>query len=109
MPSLKNKIVEYCDTVSVPEFINNLSCDREALLAQFAEISAKSGTVSGENLYDVALSLNAESKQTMFALEVFKQLGLIIYEGGYIQINRGVKTKLENSELYNIVKEVQTK
>ncbi len=109
LPSLKNKIVEYCDTVSVPEFINNLSCDREALLAQFAEISAKSGTVSGENLYDVALSLNAESKQTMFALEVFKQLGLIIYEGGYIQINRGVKTKLENSELYNIVKEVQTK
>lgn len=110
LPSLENKAVEYCEIPSLPKFIKNLSCERENLLSDFAGISANAGNMVGESAYDIAEASNASDRiQLMFALQVFKQLGLVSVEGGALQVIRGVKTKLENSDLYNFIKEVQTK
>ena len=53
------------------------------------------------------ISRVADKLQYMFAIKVFEQLGLITFENGRLEVNRGVKSKLENSELYNIIKEAR--
>lgn len=42
--------------------------------------------------------------QAYFSLKVFGQLGLINFENGRLAVNKGVKSKLENSQLYNLVR-----
>ena len=45
-------------------------------------------------------------RELAFALAVFEQLSLVSLENGRVTVNRGVKTELANSELYNIVSKV---
>ena len=48
-----------------------------------------------------------EKLQVFFALKVFEQLKLIAFENGRLEVRRGQKSRLENSELYNMINEMQ--
>ena len=103
--SLKDKKVIICKDFEGNNYIKGLPTERSTLLQIFATISANSANLYGENSAQVALrnNLGFAATETAFALEVFRQLSLITFEGGKLSIIRGVKTDLTNSELYNIV------
>ena len=90
-------------------YLKPLSADRGDLLKIFSAVLANMNTVTGLDSGEVALSSDiCPSKvQTAFALEVFRQLRLISFEDGKFKLFRGVKTDLNNSELYNIVNTVK--
>ena len=75
----------------------------------FAHISANAYDFEGATAEEVVKRNAFDDKiQTMFALKVFEQLGLISFDGGRLCVNRGVKSKLDNSELYTTVSAVVT-
>ncbi|MDE6868281.1 MAG: single-stranded-DNA-specific exonuclease RecJ [Clostridia bacterium] len=102
--SLENKEVVICSDIQGNNFIKNVPCKREELLKIFAGVSANSANLEGGDSYEVALKNEFSFKpaHVAFALEVFRQLRLISYEGGRLNLFKGVKTELTNSELYNI-------
>ena len=105
LQSLAGKNVIICSDSCGYNYIKPLSADRGDLLKIFSAVLANSGTVNGTDSGEVAIQSDiCPSKvQTAFALEVFRQLGLISFEDGKFKLFRGVKTDLSNSELYNIV------
>lgn len=104
--SLEGKDVIVCGDVSGCNFIKNLNASREELLKIFGALLATPAASRYDSVSSVALSgcLGYPPAQTAFALEVFRQLSLIGFGGGKLTVNRGVKTDLTNSELYNLVK-----
>ncbi len=104
--SLEGKDVIVCGGVSGCNFIKNLNASREELLKIFGALLATPAASRYDSVSSVALSgcLGYPPAQTAFALEVFRQLSLIGFGGGKLTVNRGVKTDLTNSELYNLVK-----
>ncbi|MBD5585038.1 MAG: single-stranded-DNA-specific exonuclease RecJ [Clostridia bacterium] len=108
LSSLEGKTVELCEENSAPAWIKSLSCDRDDLLGIFAKLSANSENLEGYTAEDVAKRNPLGDKlQVFFALKVFEQLSLISFESGRLEVIRGVKSKLENSPLYNMVKQMQ--
>lgn len=107
--SLAGRTVELCEGAEVPDFLKKLVCKREEMLSVFAHISANAYELEGSNAEEV-VKKNAfgDKIQTVFALKVFEQLGLITFAGGRLAVNRGVKSKLENSELYVAVSAAAT-
>ncbi|MDE7265613.1 MAG: hypothetical protein K2N52_04995, partial [Clostridia bacterium] len=105
IPSLENKEVVICSDIKGNNFIKNLPCKREELLKIFAYVSANAANLEGGDSYEVALNnkFSFKPSHVAFALEVFRQLNLISYDGGRLNLFKGVKTELTNSELYNIV------
>ena len=86
------------------EAIQRLDADRERLLNIFAQVSVNAGNLDGATAEEVAKrNPIGDRLQVFFALKVFEQLGLITFENGKLEVFRGVKTKLENSPLYNTV------
>ena len=75
----------------------------------YAAVSANAENIDGSCAEEVAKRnrLGDNILQVYFALKVFEQLALITFENGKLEVRRGLKSKLENSELYNIVKEIQ--
>ncbi len=101
--SLEGKEVIICSDIRSNNFIKGLPCNRKELLKIFAYISANAANLEGGDSYEVALK-NGIGKplHAVFALEVFRQLSLISFEGGKLNLFKGIKTELTNSELYNI-------
>lgn len=97
------------ESAKAPADIKKVDCDRMKLLEIFALISANSGNIQGETAAEVAAknNLGYPETQILFALKVFEQLNLVSFENGRLEIFRGVKSKLENSELYNLVMKLQ--
>ena len=107
LQSLAGKDVIICSDLCGYNYLKPLSADRGDLLKIFSAILVSVGTVNGTDSGEVALKseICPSAVQTAFALEVFRQLRLISFEDGKFKLFRGVKTDLNNSELYNIVKE----
>ncbi|MDE7167651.1 MAG: single-stranded-DNA-specific exonuclease RecJ [Clostridia bacterium] len=100
--------VEVVENAPASRVINKLNCDREELLNVFAQISANASNLEGACAEEVAKRNNLGNKlQVFFALKVFEQLSLITFNSGRLEVVRGVKSKLENSSLYNMVKEIK--
>ncbi len=97
------------ENAETPAFVHKLNCDRIKLLEIFAMLSANSGNIQGENAAEVAVKNNfgCSRTQALFALKVFEQLSLIDFTNGRLEIFRGVKSRLENSELYNLILKLQ--
>lgn len=79
---------------------------RESLLGVFAAIRAFEGAVVGESLADAARSMGGLSvppEQLVFALAVFRELGLVELKEGRLHIVRGKKTDLNDSAIYSAV------
>lgn len=107
--ALVGKRVEVIENAPLPQYFKRLSTSRGDLLSVFSEVSANVGKYDGANAYEVVKNGGFENKlQALFALKVFEQLSLISFDGGALEVKRGVKTALENSELYNLVKGVFT-
>ena len=107
LQSLAGKDVIICSDLCGYNYLKPLSADRGDLLKIFSAILVSVGTVNGTDSGEVALKseICPSAVQTAFALEVFRQLRLISFEDGKFKLFRGVKTDLNNSELYNIGKE----
>ncbi|MDE6104424.1 MAG: hypothetical protein K2G38_01880, partial [Clostridia bacterium] len=100
--------VEVVESAPSSRVINKLNCEREELLTVFAQISANASNLDGSCAEEVAKRNNLGNKlQVFFAMKVFEQLELITFKNGRLEVVRGVKSKLENSPLYNMVKEIK--
>ncbi len=108
LSSLEGKQVIICSDISGDNFLKQLTADREKLLGIFSAVSGGVNNLTGADSAEIALKNNlGEPLQTTFALEIFRQLSLISFDSGKLSVFRGVKTKLTNSELYNIVNEYE--
>ncbi len=103
--SLENKEVIICSEIKGYNFLKGLPCEREKLLKIFSAVSANAGNLVGADSAEAALknAMGVQPVALAFALEVFRQLSLVVFEGGRLTVRRGVKTELTNSELYNTV------
>ncbi len=103
--SIENREIEVYDNAKAPEYFKDISCDREELLRIFAYVAANAGNMLGANAEEVTENNVFDNLlQAYFSLKVFGQLGLINFENGRLAVNKGVKSKLENSQLYNLVR-----
>lgn len=105
LPSLAGKTVKVCTEIDGFAARASLDCDRDALLSVFRLISSNPFNLVGDSMEEIARGVDAgvPAEQVYFALKVFEELGLISYDSGKINIIRGVKTQLTNSEFYNFV------
>ncbi len=103
--SLEDKHVYVLEQAEPPECITKLLCAREDLLKIFAILSANEGLIEGANAFAAATSFNfgCGKAQALFALKVFEELKLISFDSGILKVNRGVKTDLKTSRVYNLV------
>ncbi|MDE7379871.1 MAG: hypothetical protein K2N14_02350, partial [Clostridia bacterium] len=109
LPSLAGKRVLVCEEVDGTKGLTRLDTDRNALIEVFKRVSANAYNLTGDSLEDVARlnDLGATAEQALFALKVFEELGIITYKFGRLSVNRGVKSQLTNSRLYNYVSSVR--
>lgn len=109
LPTLEGRRVEVSETACVPDYIKNLSCEREDLLKIFAYFSSNEAKIEGATAEEVAkqCSIGFSAIQIYFAMKVFLQLSLIDFSDGRLKVNRGVKTDLKNSRIYNTVLRLQ--
>lgn len=105
LPSLSGKKVYVCREVDGTALLKSLDCDREALLSVFKYLYANAYRIFGGSAEELVsgYDLGVPAEQALFALKVFEELGLITFEGGKFAVIRGVKTQLNNSELYNFI------
>ena len=107
--SLADKVVLVYEEGAKVSCLEKISCDRNELLKIYSLISANERAFDGFTPYD-AVKENGSSidkPQLLFALCVFEELGLISFVDGRLKVNRSQKTKLENSNLYNLVAQRQ--
>lgn len=104
LPSLAGKEVIINSDFTGNNFLKGIPCEREYLLTIYSTVAANIANIAGADSGEVALGSRLfPPRNFAFALEVFRQLTLLNYEGGKPNITRGAKTELTNSELYNIV------
>lgn len=105
LPSLAGKTVKVCCEVDGAAYLSRLDSNREQLLGVFKQLSAKSFNIVGDSAEEVAASndFGVAGEQALFAIKVFEELGLVNFKGGKLNVVRGVKTQLTNSELYNFI------
>lgn len=103
LSSLKDKKVYVCDGVCGYGSLKGVSCERETLLKIFSLISANAENLEGVNDEEIAFKNNFgyDKITVLFALKVFSELKLIEFDCAKLVVNRGVKTNLSNSKLYN--------
>lgn len=108
IPSLAGKKVSVCKDIDGREQFGSLSAQRDELLSVFRSLSANVYNIVGENVEEVAQlnDFGTSPAQVFFALKVFEELGLIAFAGGRLTVNKGVKTQLNNSRLYNVIEAV---
>ncbi|MBQ3220416.1 MAG: single-stranded-DNA-specific exonuclease RecJ [Clostridia bacterium] len=83
-----------------------LTATRERLLEIFSALRKEVNGLTGETVEEVAVScdgLGFERRELIFALTVFKELGLVAIEDGKLIVYRGVKAELTDSEIYRKV------
>lgn len=84
---------------------------RETLLEIFAALRRNVSSLSGSDCLETAKntsSLGFDPFEFIFALCVFEELGLLSFEGGKIEIYRGVKRDLMDSRIYASVCRLKT-
>lgn len=106
LPTLSGKRVYVCSEIGGAAFLEALSCERAQLLATFKAVSANAPLLEGSSAEEVADKnrLGTSAAQALFALKVFEQLNLISFASGRLTVFKGIKTELDNSPLYSLVK-----
>lgn len=87
-----------------------LSAERTGLLEIFAALRAQEACVGGTTLAEAAACCDAFGfgrEQFMFALAVFRELGLIAFCDGRLKVARGKRTELSNSSVWSAVVRLQ--
>lgn len=103
--SLSDKKVYVCKDIDGRAQLGRLSTQRDDLLSVFKILSANAYGISGDSSEEAAQlnDFGVPAAQAYFALRVFEELGLISFFGGRLTVKRGVKTQLNNSDLYNFI------
>ncbi|MGN1234408.1 MAG: DHHA1 domain-containing protein, partial [Christensenellaceae bacterium] len=101
--ALKGKTVYVNPNVkgfSVPKGVRT---DRESLLAVYAALRTNTTKLVGtcnEEITRYSQALGFDRYQFIFALTVFEELGLIVYENDRLVVRQGVKVNLNDSVVY---------
>ena len=80
-----------------------MDTSRESLLDIFAALRREVNSLSGETAEELAFSCGAlgfDSREFIFALNVFEELGLVAFGEGRLIVYRGVKADLNASAIY---------
>ncbi|MBQ7924630.1 MAG: single-stranded-DNA-specific exonuclease RecJ [Clostridia bacterium] len=88
------------------KMFENVSVERERLLAIFSSLRREIHLLNGENAEEVAAACNGlgyDKKEFIFAIAVFEELGLVAFENGRLTVYRGVKAELGDSAIYRRV------
>lgn len=110
LSSLDGKCVDVCKDFDGIASLRALDSNRDNLGKIFKLLDANSFNLSGETLSDIAFAFKSEFSplQILFALKVFEELKLVALNNGRLTVDRGKKTQLTNSEIYNfIVSEIE--
>lgn len=105
LPSLKGKKVYVCEEADGAVSLRSLSADRQRLIGAFRLITASAYSFEGVSAEEAAAKKPIELPpvETLFALKVFEELGIISFESGRLTVYKGMKTQLTQSPLYNLV------
>lgn len=93
-----------------PQKLLALDTSRETLLAAYSALKNYRSALAGDSLSEIARragNTGFSKEQTVFALAVFEELGLISTEGGLVRFAQGKKTELANSAIYSAVVRLQ--
>lgn len=109
LPTLAGKDVYVCADIDGCASLEALSCDRQQLLSVFKCVSANVLEIDGATAEETAekFNLGVSPEQALFSLKVFEQLNLISFEGGRLAVFKGIKTELEKSPLYILIKNIK--
>ncbi len=83
-----------------------LDVKRESLLEIYSALRREVNALSGGTAAELALAcgcLGFDSRQFLFALQVFEELGLVAFAEGRLVVYRGVKADLHSSPIYRKV------
>lgn len=110
LPSLEKKHVKICNFANSGNMFKPLTCERQTLLKIFALLSANENNIEGTTAEEVAQKgdLGYSKAQILLALKIFEQLSLVSFDSGRLKVIRGVKSDLNNSEIYNTVLKLTT-
>ena len=89
------------------KMFEELDTQRETLLEIFSALRREVNSLNGETAEKLTAycgALGFDRRQFLFALSVFKELGLISFEEGRLTIYRGIKAELNDSAIYRKVK-----
>ncbi len=89
------------------KMFEELDTERETLLEIFSALRREVNSLNGETaekLVSLCGGLGFDRREFLFALNVFKDLGLISFDEGGLTIYRGVKADLNDSAIYRKVK-----
>lgn len=109
LQTLAGKSIYVCADIDGSASFKTLSCDRVQLLSVFKFISSNAFELDCATAEEVAEKANfgVSPEQVLFALKVFEQLSLISFEGGKLTVFKGIKTELEKSRLYMLIKNLK--
>ena len=88
------------------KMMEKLDVRRESLLDIYSALRREVNSLYGNNSEELALacdSLGYDTKQFIFALRVFEELGLVAFADGRLTVYRGVKADLFDSPVYRRV------
>jgi len=107
-----NNSFSYEPDIKFQSILKGLSCDRETFV-KYYKFMAKAQGVRAFNSYDFFVKLDTGANadkydlyQFVFCATVFKQLGILSFNGGNIKINDHQSTALFESSAYNMVREL---
>ena len=88
------------------KMMEKLDVRRESLLDIYSSLRREVNSLNGNNAEELALACDAlgyDTKQFIFALRVFEELGLVAFADGRLIVYRGVKADLFDSPVYRRV------
>lgn len=85
------------------KMLAGLDTRRESLLEIFSALRREAASLNGGTAEELALACGAlgfDSREFIFALNVFEELGLVAFSEGHLTVYRGIKADLNDSAIY---------
>lgn len=97
----------YCNfSVRGYNYIDKINVDRNVLAKEYSKLC----TLNGADFYgyaDLIKKRFGNDVQALFAVKVFSELGIFKVNGGKFFLDEKVKSRLENSKIYNRISELK--
>jgi ssDNA-specific exonuclease RecJ len=92
------------------KMLEGLNTGREHLLEIYSALRREVNSLNGETAEELAAAsggLGFDKREFIFAVNVFKELGLVEFSDGRLTVYRGVKAELNDSAIYRKVRLLQ--
>lgn len=104
LKSLEGKEVIISSEIDGCEYAKSLPAERKKLMEYYSYFANNAANIFGADSAEVALlDTRFKPRDSAFALEVFRQLGFLDFDGGLISFKKGIRRELTESELFNTV------